>query len=72
MRPYYALHAIIVIATLFGANAAQTNYGAVENAQALEALPLYQFIPAAKPWELTPANGFPKRETFSTWERSLQ
>jgi quinoprotein glucose dehydrogenase len=47
-----------------------TNYWAVEDAAARARLPLYQVIPAAKPEELTPANGFPKGKTFSTWERS--
>ncbi len=45
-------------------------YWAVEDAQAREKLPLYQTIPAAKPDELTPANGYPKRKTFLTWHRS--
>jgi hypothetical protein len=72
MRPCYALHAIIVIIAFSEANAAQTNYWAVENAEACESLPLYQIIPLAKALELTPANGFPKCETFLTWERSLQ
>lgn len=47
-----------------------TDYWAVEDARARAALPLYQVIPAAKPDELTPANGYPKRETFLTWQRS--
>ena len=46
------------------------NYWAVEDAQAREKLPLYLTIPAAKPEELTPANGYPKRKTFLTWQRS--
>jgi len=46
------------------------DYWAVEDAAARAALPLYQTIPAAKPDELTPANGFPKKRTFLTWERS--
>jgi quinoprotein glucose dehydrogenase len=33
-------------------------------------LPLYLTILAAKPEELTPANGYPKRKTFLKWERS--
>jgi quinoprotein glucose dehydrogenase len=49
----------------------QVDYWAVEDAAAArERLPLYQVIPAAKPEELTPANGCPKRETFLTWHRS--
>ncbi len=46
------------------------DYWAVEDAAERERLPLYQTIPAAKPEELTPANGYPKRETFLTWHRS--
>lgn len=46
------------------------DYWAVEDAKAREALPLYQTIPAAKTEELTPANGYPKRETFLSWHRS--
>jgi quinoprotein glucose dehydrogenase len=48
----------------------QSKYWAVEDAKAREQLPLYQTIPAAQPHELTPANGFPKRETYQTWHRS--
>jgi quinoprotein glucose dehydrogenase len=44
------------------------DYWAIEDAAAREKLPLYQIIPAAKPEELTPANGCPNRET--TWHRS--
>src|ERR1700729_1506460 len=56
----------------FGRDAAggAHDYWAVEDAQAREKLPLYQVIPAAKPGELTPANGFPKTKTFLNWERS--
>jgi quinoprotein glucose dehydrogenase len=46
------------------------DYWAVEDAKEREKLPLYKTIPAAKPEELTPANGFPKDETFLTWHRS--
>ena len=46
------------------------NYWAVEDAGAREKLPLYLTVPAAKPEELTPANGHPKRGTFLTWHRS--
>src|SRR2546423_9060188 len=46
------------------------DYWAVEDAKAREKLPLYKTIPAAKPEELTPANGYPKPETFLTWHRS--
>ncbi|MEY2427718.1 MAG: quinoprotein glucose dehydrogenase [Verrucomicrobiota bacterium] len=46
------------------------DYWAVEDAKAREKLPLYKTIPAAKPDELTPANGYPKPETFLTWHRS--
>jgi len=47
-----------------------SKYWAVEDPKEREKLPLYQTIPAAKPDELTPANGFPKRETYLTWHRS--
>ena len=46
------------------------NHWAVEDAAAREKLPLYQIIPAASPEELTPANGYPHRKTFLTWQRS--
>ena len=46
------------------------DHWAVEDAQAREKLPLYKIIPAAKPDELTPANGYPKPETFLSWHRS--
>jgi quinoprotein glucose dehydrogenase len=54
------------------ASAASTNhdYWAVEDAKEREKLPLYKVIPAARPDELTPANGYPKPETFQTWHRS--
>jgi len=47
------------------------DYWAVEDPREREKLPLYQTIPAAKPDELTPANGFPKRETYLSWHRSM-
>src|SRR5580658_3210594 len=49
---------------------ATNDYWAVEDAAAREKLPLYQVIPAAKPEELTPANGYPTGKTFLTWQRS--
>jgi quinoprotein glucose dehydrogenase len=48
----------------------KVDYWAVESAAARAALPEFRIIPAALPGELTPANGFPKRETFRTWHRS--
>src|SRR5215831_11090864 len=48
----------------------QHDYWAVEDPKAREKLPLYRIIPAAKPEELTPANGYPKPETFLSWHRS--
>jgi quinoprotein glucose dehydrogenase len=51
-------------------NSTNQDYWAVEDAAAREKLPLYFTIPAAKPGELTPANGYPKRDTFLTWHRS--
>ncbi len=55
-----------------GADNTMTNspYWTVEDATARAQLPLYQTIPAAKPEELTPANGLPKRELYRTWHRS--
>src|SRR5438093_8333437 len=64
---------VVALAARFGADAhaaAAKDYWAVEDEAERERLPLYQIIPAAKPEELTPANGFPKRETFLTWHRS--
>ena len=57
-------------ATPASAISTNQNYWAVEDAQAREKLPLYRTIPAAKPEELTPANGYPKRKTFLSWHRS--
>ncbi len=48
----------------------QSKYWTVEDPKEREKLPLYQTIPAAKTEELTPANGFPRRETYMTWHRS--
>jgi len=42
------------------ANSTNHDYWAVEDAKEREKLPLYKTIPAAKPEELTPANGYPK------------
>ncbi len=54
------------------AAAAQTNtkYWAVEDAAARARLPLYKIIPAATAAELTPANGYPKPDSFFVWHRS--
>lgn len=49
---------------------ADSPYWRIEDAKEREKLPLYQTIPAAKPEELTPANGLPKRELYRTWHRS--
>ena len=46
------------------------DYWAVEDRAAREKLPLYTNIPAARPDELTPANGLPAPGTFLKWERS--
>jgi quinoprotein glucose dehydrogenase len=51
-------------------NSNHHDYWAVEDAKEREKLPLYKIIPAARPDELTPANGYPKPETFLTWHRS--
>lgn len=53
-----------------GTPAPLSKYWAVEDPKEREKLPLYKTIPAATPEELTPANGFPKRETYLTWHRS--
>jgi len=50
--------------------ATKRDYWAVEDAKEREKLPLYKIIPAASQDELTPANGYPKPETFLTWHRS--
>ena len=52
------------------APAPTSKYWTVEDAKERAKLPLYQTIPAARPDELTPANGFPKSETFLNWHRS--
>ena len=52
------------------AGSTRHDYWAVEDPKEREKLPLYKIIPAAKPDELTPANGYPKPETFLTWHRS--
>jgi len=54
------------------ASGSSTNhdYWAVEDPNERAKLPLYQTIPAARPEELTPANGYPRPETFLTWHRS--
>jgi quinoprotein glucose dehydrogenase len=51
-------------------NSKKKDYWAVEDPKEREKLPLYKIIPAAKPEELTPADGNPKAETFLTWHRS--
>src|SRR5580765_1119601 len=52
------------------ASTADHDYWAVEDPKERAKLPLYKTIPAAPPGELTPANGYPKPETFLTWHRS--
>src|ERR1041385_8634696 len=67
MIRYLALACFVLIPTLLsGAD----NHWAVEDPHQREQLPLYQIIPAARPDELTPANSFPKRETYLSWHRS--
>lgn len=65
-----ALDLFVVAGAPLSAAPAATDYWAVEDPKEREKLPLYQTIPAATPAELTPANGFPKRETYRTWHRS--
>src|SRR5215469_8663040 len=57
---------------LHAAPVSSTNhdYWAVEDPNERAKLPMYKTIPAARPEELTPANGYPKPETFLTWHRS--
>jgi quinoprotein glucose dehydrogenase len=59
-----------LISTRSAAVSTNENYWAVEDAEARKKLPLFLTIPAAKPEELTPANGYPKRKTFLSWHRS--
>src|SRR6266481_8308973 len=76
LRQFFArARAILLLFTFTAAaqpSSTPTNhdYWAVEDPKAREKLPLYKVIPAAKSEELTPANGFPKPETFLTWHRS--
>jgi quinoprotein glucose dehydrogenase len=46
------------------------NYWAVEDASERAKLPLYLTMSAARPEDLTPANGFPTREAYLNWHRS--
>jgi quinoprotein glucose dehydrogenase len=46
------------------------DYWAVEDPKAREQLPLFQTIPAAKPEELTAANGWPAGDEYADWFRS--
>src|SRR5207249_4146738 len=73
VRAVVGISLLLVLAAAAGAaqdDAPLSKYWAVEDAKEREKLPLYLVIPAAKPEELTLANGFPKRETFLTWHRS--
>src|SRR5580692_3389485 len=72
IRIVFVLLILVCFSGAFGQQISSTNhdYWAVEDAVARAKLPLYKIIPAAKRDELTPANGFPKRETFLTWHRS--
>lgn len=47
-----------------------SRYWTVEDAAERERLPLYETVPAARPEELTPSNGLPRREVYRTWHRS--
>lgn len=53
-----------------GFAAEQGAYWSVESAEDRAALPLYRFIPAALPNELTPSDGLPAREASQQWTRS--
>ena len=67
-----AILTLLALSTVASRSASGTNqdYWAVEDSKEREKLPLYQIIPAARTQELTPANGYPKPETFLTWHRS--
>ena len=69
-RACFFLFCFTVAAQPSLASSTNRDYWAVEDPKEREKLPLYKVIPAAKPDELTPANGFPKLETFLTWHRS--
>jgi len=61
---------ILATVTVAAAPATTNDYWAVEDRAAREKMPMYTTMPAAKPSELTPANGLPAGKTFLTWERS--
>jgi len=65
-----AFLALAITPCIFLHAAEKPDYWAVEDAAARAKLPPFQVIPAAKPGELTPANGFPKDDTFRNWSRS--
>ncbi len=67
-----AILTLLALSTVASRSASGTNqdYWAVEDPKEREKLPLYQIIPAARTQELTPANGYPKPETFLAWHRS--
>ncbi len=46
------------------------SYWSVEDPAERAKLPEYVTIPAARPEELTPSNGFPKADTYRQWTRS--
>ncbi len=64
------LAALVAAAIPLRAQVNTNDYWAVEDRAAREKLPLYQTIPAAPPDELTRADGWPKRKSLATWERS--
>src|SRR5713101_5380241 len=70
IRSLLLLFSLAVGARPASASSTNHDYWAVEDPKEREKLPLYKIIPAAKPDELTPANGYPKPETFLTWQRS--
>ena len=47
-----------------------SDYWIIEDPNERAKLPLYKIIPAAKPDELTPANGFPEDNEYVDWHRS--
>jgi len=61
---------LIQLRPVGGVASTNSPYWTVEDPSEREKLPLYVTIPAAKPEELTPANGLPKRDLYRTWHRS--
>ncbi len=61
---------IVLVPAPATGDAAPVRPRAIESKQQREKLPLYDVIPAARPEELTAANGYPTDEVHRTWDRS--